>query len=284
MPEAIGAAGTAAHRIIPGTKERIPAVGVGTWQTFDVAPNAPERAELSRVVTRAAEVSGTVIDSSPMYGKSEGAVGDLTSATKTRERLFFATKVWTSGRDAGVRQMEESFRLMRTTKMDLMQIHNLLDVETHTRTLTEWKAKGRIRYLGITHYQASAFAELERLVKSKRYDFVQFNFSMGEPEAEQRLLPACADTGVAVIVNRPFSQGDMFAKVKGKPLPPWAADIHCTSWAQFFLKWIVGYPAVTCVIPGTRRVQHLDENRDAAAGPLPDAAMRRRMTDYLLAL
>jgi diketogulonate reductase-like aldo/keto reductase len=218
-----------------------------------------------------------------MYGKAEGVVGDLTH-DGLREKLFFATKVWTSGRDAGIRQMEESFKLMRTDRMDLMQVHNLLDLGTHAKTLREWKSAGRIRYIGITHYHDGAHAELEKIVRTKAWDFVQFNYSMAEPEAEARLLPACADSGTAVIINRPFSQGGLFPKVKGKALPPWAAEFDCSSWAQFFLKYLVSHPAVSCVIPGTRRVEHVKDNVQAGMGRLPDAAMRKRMMDYLARL
>lgn len=268
-------------RPIPRSGEPLPAVGVGTWQTFDVGPKAPERTELSQVLRLLTQSGGSVVDSSPMYGKSEGVVGELASALGLREKLFYATKVWTSGRDAGIRQMETSFRLMRTQRMDLMQVHNLLDLAVHAKTLKEWKAAGRIRYIGITHYHDGAHAELEKIVKSREWDFVQFNYSMAEPEAERRLLPACADSGTAVLVNRPFSQGHLFPKVKGKPLPGWAADFDCTSWAQFFLKHLLGHPAVTCVIPGTSRITHMTDNLQAGMGRLPDAAMRRRMTEYL---
>jgi diketogulonate reductase-like aldo/keto reductase len=278
------AAQTLSQRPIPRTGETLPIVGLGTWQTFDVGPRAPQRTELKEVLRELVALGGRVVDSSPMYGESERVVGDLTSELGNRNQLFFATKVWTSGRDAGIRQMEESFRLMRTRVMDLMQIHNLLDHDVHLRTLREWKAAGRIRYLGITHYHSGAFAELERLVKTKQYDFVQFNFSLDEPEAEARLLPACAASGTAVLINRPFAQAGLFGRVRGKPLPPWAAELQCASWAQFFLKWILGHPAVTCVIPGTRRVEHLRDNLAAATGPLPDATMRKRMSDYVATL
>jgi diketogulonate reductase-like aldo/keto reductase len=198
-----------------------------------------------------------------------------------RDRLFFATKVWTSGRDAGMKQMEQSFRLMRTKRMDLMQIHNLLDLETHTKTLLDWKSAGRVRYIGVTHYHAGAFAELERLVKTRTYDFAQFNLSMAEREAEERLLGACAQSGTAVIINRPFAEASLFGRVKGRSLPAWAAEIDCASWGQFFLKWILGHPEVTCVIPGTRRRTHMEDNVQAGMGRLPDAPMRRRMLEYL---
>lgn len=272
---------TLLKRPIPRSGEMLPAVGVGTWQTFDVGPKAPERAELSEVLRLLVQAGGSVIDSSPMYGKSEGVVGDLASSLGIRDKLFYATKVWTSGREAGIRQMEASFRLMQTQRMDLMQVHNLLDLPVHAKTLKEWKAAGRIRYIGITHYHEGAHAELEKIVRTREWDFVQFNYSMAEPEAEARLLPACLDSGTAVLVNRPFSQGHLFPKVKGKPLPGWAADFDCTSWAQFFLKYLLAHPAVTCVIPGTRRVSHLKDNLGAGMGRLPDAAMRRRMTEYL---
>jgi aryl-alcohol dehydrogenase-like predicted oxidoreductase len=270
-----------ATRTIPRTGERLPVVGVGTWQTFDVGANAPERAELRNVLRLLAEHGGRVIDSSPMYGEAERVVGDLTAELRSRDKFFFATKVWTRGRDAGIRQMEQSFRLMRTERMDLMQVHNLLDLETHLSTMREWQSAGRIRYLGITHYHSGAYRDLERLVRTKQFDFAQFNLSMAEREAEQRLLPACAASGTAVIVNRPFAEASLFGRVKGRPLPAWAGELDCTSWAQFFLKWILGHPEVTCVIPGTRRVEHMKDNVQAGSGRFPDAALRKRMLDYI---
>jgi aryl-alcohol dehydrogenase-like predicted oxidoreductase len=270
-----------ATRAIPRTGEPVPVVGVGTWQTFDVGPASPERAGLREVLRLLADHGGRVIDSSPMYGEAERVVGDLTAELRSRDRFFFATKVWTRGREAGIRQMEQSFRLMRTTRMDLMQVHNLLDLDTHVATMREWQAAGRIRYLGITHYHSGAYRDLERLVRGKQFDFVQFNLSMAEREAEERLLPACAASGTAVIINRPFAEASLFGRVKGKPLPPWAAEIDCASWAQFFLKWILGHPEVTCVIPGTRRVEHMKDNVQAGSGRLPDAALRKRMLDYI---
>lgn len=269
-----------APRPIPRTGEPLPIVGLGTWQTFDVGPNVPEREELKAVLRLLVERGGKVVDSSPMYGKAEQVAGDLAAELALRDQIFFATKVWTSGREAGIRQMEQSFRLMRTQRMDLMQIHNLLDVDTHTKTLQEWKTAGRVRYIGITHYHAGAYRDLERLVRTKRYDFAQFNFSMAERDAEDRLLAACADSGTAVIINRPFAEASLFSHVKGRSLPPWAAELDCTSWGQYFLKWILGHPAVTCVIPGTRRRAHMEDNVQAGMGTLPDAQMRRRMLEY----
>lgn len=275
-------------RAMPKSGELLPVVGIGTYDTFDVGPNlpksAPERTELKQVLREFAALGGTVIDSSPMYGEAERVVGDLTSELNNREKYFFATKVWTSGRQAGITQMEQSFQLMRTARMELMQIHNLLDLDTHTQTLKAWKISGKIRYMGITHYHAGAHAELEKLVKTNTYDTIQFNYSMAEREAEARLLPACRDAGVAVIINRPFAQANLFGRVKGKPLPAWAAEFDCTSWAQFFLKYLLGHPAVTCVIPGTRRVTHLADNMQAGMGRLPDAAMRQRMLEHFKSL
>ncbi|HKA39877.1 MAG TPA: aldo/keto reductase [Burkholderiales bacterium] len=268
-------------RKIPRGGEMLPAVGVGTWQTFDVGSNAPERAELKDVLRLLVEGGGSVIDSSPMYGRAEGVVGDLSAEAGLRDKLFLATKVWTSGRDSGIRQMETSLRLMRAQRMDLMQVHNLQDVAVHAKTLREWKDAGRIRYAGITHYHAGAYAELERLVKTREWDFAQFNYSMAERDAEKRLLPLCAESGVAVVINRPFSEGSLFPRVKGRALPAWAADFDCTSWAQFFLKYILSHPAVTCAIPGTRRVAHLNDNLQAGHGRLPDEKTRRRMVEHL---
>jgi diketogulonate reductase-like aldo/keto reductase len=271
-------------RPIPRSGERLPVIGLGTYQVFDVPPARLADTELRTVLQRFGELGGTVIDSSPMYGHAEAATGALASALKLRPKLFYATKVWTSGREAGIRQMDESFRLLQTQVIDLMQVHNLLDLKTHLPVLRELKKSRRIRYLGITHYHAGAHAELEKLVKSGDFDFVQFNYSLDEPEAEARLLPACADSGTATLINRPFSQAGLFGRVRGKPLPPWCSEIDCTSWAQFFLKWIVSHPAVTCAIPGTGRVAHIEDNLAAATGRLPDAAMRRKMASWFNAL
>ena len=275
---------TVTKRPIPRTGELLPVVGLGTYQSFDVGNGVGERESLKEVLRLFVQHGGALVDSSPMYGSSESVVGDLAAVLGITGRLFMATKVWTSGRDAGIRQMEESMRRMKVARMDLMQIHNLLDWATHLKTLQGWKAAGRIRYIGITHYHSGAYGDLERLMKSREFDFVQFNYSMAEREAEARLLPACLDSGTAVIVNRPFSQGSLFPGVKGKPLPGWAAEFDCASWAQFFLKYLLAHPAVTCVIPGTNRADHMKDNAKAGMGRLPDAAMRRRMAEYLARL
>ncbi len=267
-------------RPVPSTGEPLPVIGIGTWQTFDVGAAAAARAPLREVLQVFAEAGARVVDSSPMYGSSESVAGDLIAALGLRERLFIATKVWTSGRDEGLRQMEESFRRLKVQKMDLMQVHNLVDVSTQTKTLLEWKQRQRVRYIGITHYTSSAYAEVERWLRTKQYDFVQINYSLGERDAEKSILPLARDLGVAVIVNRPFAEGVLFRRVKGKSLPPWAAELGIASWAQFFLKWIVSHPAVTCAIPGTGKPEHMLDNLAAGRGRLPDEAQRRGMAQY----
>jgi aryl-alcohol dehydrogenase-like predicted oxidoreductase len=264
-------------KAIPRSGELLPAVGLGTWQTFDVGGNEAARAPLRAVLREFAALGGSVIDSSPMYGNSENVTGDLTQELGLRKQLFLATKVWTSGRDAGVRQMEESFRRLRTERMDLLQVHNLVDYRTHLATLRRWKEEGRIRYIGVTHYTASAYSELARVIANEDLDFVQLNYSLAERDAEKRLLPLAAERRLAVLANRPFAEGRMFRIVKDKALPAWSREIGCASWAQFFLKFIISHPAVTCAIPATRKVEHLTDNMAASIGTLPDAPMRDRM-------
>jgi diketogulonate reductase-like aldo/keto reductase len=271
-------------RAIPASGERLPVIGIGTWQTFDVGGDAAARAALAEVLRAFFAGGGRVVDSSPMYGTSESVVGDLCQQLGICEPLFMATKVWTQGRDAGARQMQRSIERMRAGRMDLMQVHNLQDVETHTRTLLDWKAQKRVRYIGITHYASFAYPEVERLLRTRQYDFVQINYSLGESESQERVLPLARELGVAVIANRPFAEGGMFGRVRGKPLPPWAAELGIGSWAQYFLKWIVSHPAVTCAIPGTGRPEHMQDNLRAGFGPLPDAAQRARMAQYYAAL
>lgn len=264
-------------RAIPSSKETLPVIGLGTWQTFDVGSDLGERAPLRQVLQRFVALGGRVVDSSPMYGRAEAAVGDLAAELGLRDSLFLATKVWTSGREAGIAQMETSLRRLRTRVLDLMQVHNLVDWRTHLKTLRDWKRSGRIRYLGVTHYTASAYGELEAIMKAEPLDFVQLNYSVVERDAERRLLPLATERGVAVLINRPFAEGALFRRVRGQTLPSWAAEIGCTSWAQLFLKWIAAHPAVTCVIPATSRPEHLEDNMQAGTGPLPDAAMRERI-------
>jgi len=284
MPQGSSAANGPLARRVPKTGEAIPAVGLGTWQVFDVATDAKEKAQAEETLKAFVELGGRVIDSSPMYGSSESVTGELAAALGVGAKLFVATKVWTSGRQAGIRHMEESMRKLRVERLDLMQVHNLVDASTHLATLREWKTAGRVRYLGVTHYHAGAHADLEKIIRPGDVDFVQVNYSLAEPEAGRRLLAAAADSRTAVIVNRPFAEGAMFRRVRGGPLPAWAREIGCASWAQFFLKWILGHPAVTCAIPGTRNPKHVADNLGAASGPLPDEAMRRRMSVYFESL
>jgi len=263
---------------IPSTREPLPVIGVGTWQTFDVGADNAARARLRDVLKL---LKGNVVDSSPMYGSSESVAGDLIAELGTRDQLFMATKVWTSGRAEGIAQMETSFKRLRVERMDLMQIHNLVDARTHLATLREWQESERVRYIGITHYQRTSFDAMEKLIRQETLDFVQLPYSLQMRDAEQRLLPACAERGVAVLVMSPFEQGGLFERVRGKPLPPWAAEFDCTSWAQFFLKFILGHPAVTCPIPATSNPKHLEDNLKAGFGRLPDEKMRAKMVKHL---
>ena len=272
-----GESSSTLERSIPSSGERVPAIGLGTWRTFDVGASRAEREPLEEVLGRFVALGGRVVDSSPMYGTAESVVGDLGAGLAIADKLFLATKVWTSGREAGVAQMETSLRRLRARRLDLMQIHNLLDWRTHLATLRAWKEAGRIRYLGVTHYTSSAYDELERVLRGEPLDFVQVNYSLGEREAERRILPVARERGVAVLVNRPFSEGGLFQRVRGRTLPDWAAELGCASWAQFFLKWILAHPAVTCAIPGTSRPEHLVDNMAAGRGGLPDQATRERM-------
>jgi diketogulonate reductase-like aldo/keto reductase len=264
-----------AERAIPATGERIPTVGMGTWLTFDVAPGAARDARLA-VLREFFSGGGTVLDSSPMYGYAEAALGDLVPRIRPA-KVFNATKVWTPTRFLGVKQMEESFAHWGVRQFDLMQVHNMLDWETHLVTLKDWKAAGRIRYIGITTSHGRRHDDLEAAMRRERFDFVQFSYSFADRDAERRLLPLARDRGAAVIANRPFDGGNLFGAVKGKPLPGWAADIDCANWAQAFLKFVVSHPAVTCAIPATTNAAHMRENMGALAGRLPDEALRRRM-------
>jgi diketogulonate reductase-like aldo/keto reductase len=267
-------------RPIPQTRELLPIIGIGTWQTFDIRNDRRELDQRQDVLRILFEAGGRVIDSSPMYGRAEAVVGTLLAEAKARDRAFLATKVWTSGQSAGVKQMEASLAKLQTPVIDLMQIHNLLDWRTHLRTLRTWKDKKRIRYIGITHYTVPALDELAAIIRAEPIEFVQFAYSLNVRAAEQRLLPLAAERGVAVIINQPFDSGSLFAQVRGKALPAWAAEFDCASWAQFFLKYIVGHPAVTCVIPGTAKPEHARDNIAAGLGRQPDEAQRKRMAAF----
>jgi diketogulonate reductase-like aldo/keto reductase len=268
-------------RPIPRTGEQLPVIGLGTWQTFNVGADAKERAPLKDVLKRFLERGGRVIDSSPMYDRAELVVGDLLTELGQARTPFLASKVWTMGKAEGEQQMRTSIQRMGRGRMDLMQVHNLVDAKTHLATLREWQEAGRIRYIGVTHYQPSSFDTLEKLIRQETIDFVQLPYSIVQREVETRLLPACAERGVAVLVMSPFEQGGLFEKVRGKPLPAWAADFDCNSWAQYFLKFIIGHPAVTCPIPATSNPKHLEDNLKAGFGRLPDEKTRAKMVKHL---
>ena len=269
-------------RAVPSTGERLPAVGLGTWGTFDVGPGAEMRRPLADVLARFVARGGRVVDSSPMYGRSESVLGALAREANLVPSLFVATKVWTRGKSSGLEQMGRSLRLLG--KVDLLQVHNLLDLDTQLASIRAWKAAGRVRYAGVTHYAASAHAELARVIRKEKPDFLQVNYSPVEPQAGKSLLPLAADLGVAVIANRPFGGGDALRRALKQPVPPWAAEAGCASWAQIFLKWTLADPAVTCAIPATSKVAHLEDDLGAASLPLPDAAWRQRAGAEIAAL
>jgi diketogulonate reductase-like aldo/keto reductase len=267
-------------RMIPSTGEALPVIGLGTWQTFDVAPESNTE-KLQQVLTEFETSGARLIDSSPMYGRSEDMIGRLTSGTRQGADFFYATKVWTTGKAEGIRQMEESFRRFRRPVIDLMQIHNLVDWKTHLETLRAWKEEGRIRYIGITHYTDEMHGELEKIIATVPLDFVQFNYSIFDRHAEGRLLPAAAHHGVATLINRPLGVGKALEQVRGKSLPAWAQEYGIESWSQYFLKFLISHPAVTCVIPATGNPAHMSDNLKAGSGTLPDAGGREKMGAYL---
>lgn len=264
-------------RPIPSSGKPLPVIGVGTWQTFDVGASPAERGPLAEVLRVLFAAGGSVIDSSPMYGKSEGVVGDLLKADGSRDKAFIATKVWTTGREAGIEQMRRSLGLLGTEYIELMQIHNLVDWRTQLATLRAWKQEKRITYLGITHYTASGYDGLEAVMRAEPLDFVQLDYALDDRGVEKRLLPLAADRGIAILVNKPFGGGGLIRRLAGKPLPAWAGEIGCQSWAQILLKFVLGHPAVTCAIPGTSKPEHMRDNVQAGIPPMPDAAMRARM-------
>ncbi|HYG19905.1 MAG TPA: aldo/keto reductase [Ohtaekwangia sp.] len=264
-------------RPIPSSGEQLPLVGLGTWQTFDVGNSPEARQPLGDVLKTLAQKGGRMVDSSPMYGTSEEVVGDLSTALRLNAKLFIATKVWTTGKDSGIRQMNESFEKLGRKQVDLMQVHNLTDWQTHLPTLQDWKAEKKIRYIGITHYTESAYDRVEHILKTTPLDFLQINYSILSRKAEERLFPLALEKKVAVIINQPFEEGALFRQVKGKTLPDWAKEFDCGSWGQFFLKFILAHPAVNCVIPGTSKPHHMADNMGAAFGKLPDEKQRTKM-------
>ncbi len=271
-------------RPIPSSGERLPVVGMGTSRTFDVQNDATAMEQLSQVLAAFFDNGGRLIDSSPMYGSAESVVGQLLGPEQGKSSLFAATKVWTDGRANGIAQMERSMQRLGVDVIDLMQIHNLRDWETHLPVLGEWKQKGRIRYMGITTSHGRDHAALAKILRTETLDFVQFSYNIADRNAEERLLPLAADHGVAVLINRPFQRGSLFQITRGHALPAWSAEFDCHSWAQFFLKFIIAHPHVTCVIPATSKVKHMTDNMAAGVGRQPDADLRRRMVAHVASL
>ncbi len=267
------------RRAIPSTGEPLPVVGCGTWRTFDVGDDPNGQARLAEVLNTLFAAGGSVIDSSPMYGSSEAVAGTLLTRLDAHGKTFVATKVWTQGREAGIAQMEESMRRLQQPRVDLMQVHNLVDWRTQLATLRDWKARGRIRYIGITHYTSSAFDDVASVMRSEKPDFVQINYAADDRDAEQRILPLAHDLGIGVVVNQPFGGGGLLARIGKTPVPAWAADIGCATWAQLLLKFVLAQPAVTVVIPGTGRPEYMADNVRAGVGPYPDQAMCKRIID-----
>ena len=263
--------------------EQLPVIGLGTYSVFDVESTAAEIATRKEIVELLLGEGGSLIDTSPMYNRSERVIGDVIAAGAPRQPLFLATKVWTDGRAAGVAQMNRSAELMQTEVIDLMQVHNLRDTGAHMETIRAWQEQGRIRYSGITHYRASALDALEAAAREHRPQFVQINYSLGERDADERFLPLMQDMGIAVLINRPYQAGSLFRAVKGQELPPWSKDFAET-WGQFFLKFIISHPAVTCVIPATSKPQHMKDNLEAGYGRLPDEKTRSRMVEFIKSL
>lgn len=267
-------------RPIPSSGEELPVVGVGTWQQFDVPADPPLLEPLRNVLNELFSAGGSVIDTSPMYGQAESVVGTLLESTGERDQTFLATKVWTRGRRDGIRQMEASLQKLNVSTVNLMQVHNLVDWRTHLPTLRQWKDEGKIRYFGVTHYTQSAFDRLATVMNERDLDFVQLPYSIGFRTAEERLLPLAQEQEIAVVVNRPFEAGGLFRSVRKAELPEWAGKIDCESWAQYFLKFILGHPAVTCVIPGTSNPDHMIDNARAGVGTIPGQKRREAMVEY----
>ena len=272
--------GAVIHRKIPSSGESVPVVGIGTSRRYQGTTEA-ERAQLKEVLRRFKELGGKVIDTAPAYGNAETVVGDLVADLGIRDSLFIATKVGAQGRDAGIDQMEQSLKRLRTLKIDLIAVHSLRDTQTQLRTLREWQQAGRIRYVGITTSSDRQYQEFEQTMKTEALDFIQVDYALDNRNADQRILPLAADRGMAVMINLPFGRGQLFRAVQGQRLPPWASDFDCASWAHFFLKYIVSHPAVTCAIPGTATVEYLIDNLGASRGRLPEPAMRRRMERFI---
>ena len=266
---------------IPSTGEQLPSVGLGSWQSFDISPGDRAGRRASAEILRTFfSLGGGMVDSSPMYGHAQDVIGQALGEMDETPSLFSATKVWTTGREAGIRQMEEALRLWRVNHFDLLQVHNLVDWQTHLKWLADWKESGRLRYTGVTTSHGSRHSQVADLLRNESFDFVQLTYSMSSRQAERHLLPLAQEHGKAVIINRAFEGGSLFRRVSGKPLPPFAADIDCDSWAQFFLKFVISHPAVCCVIPATSKLNHLEDNMGAMRGRMPDAGQRQEMIRY----
>ena len=267
-------------RPIPASGESLPVIGLGTWQVFDVAGSAEELALRQTIIELLVEKGGRLIDSSPMYARAEKVVGDVLAASKNRDHVFLATKVWTNGKASGESQMQMSAELMKTDVIDLMQVHNLRDLDVQMGTIRERQQDKLIRYSGITDYRSSELDEIEDAMRKYKPQFVQINYSLGERDADKRMLPAARDLGIAVLVNRPFVEGRLFRAVAGREVPDWASDF-AASWGQFFLKFIISHPAVTCAIPATSKLHHMADNLGAGFGGMPDEETRRRMAAFV---
>jgi len=281
LPPTLGLADSLIQRKIPSTGESLPVIGIGTARRYEAVTTETERAPLREVMRQFKETGGRVIDTAPSYGTAETVVGDLVAEIKIRESLFIATKLGARGRDVGIAQLEQSFKRLRTPMIDLIAVHNLQDTQTQLGTLRQWKQAGRIRYIGITTSFERQHTEFEQTMRAEALDFIQVDYALDNRKAGQRILPLAADRGMGVMINLPFGRGRLFTAVQGKSLPPWASEFDCASWAQFFLKFIVSHPAVTCALPGTAKVEYLVDNLGAARGRLPDAAMRRRMESFI---
>ncbi len=275
-------------RAIPRGGEKLPVIGLGTSGVFDIDDDPTRRGERRAVLQAMLDAGGSVIDTAPSYGNAESVVGDLLAAMGTRTRAFLATKVRVADRAYSIAEMQQSLGRLRSDKLDLMQLHNVGSSDRETTAqlalLRDWKAQGICRYFGITHYVEQAHERLIELMPREKPDFVQVNYSLAERNAEQRLLAVARDTGTAVLINRPFGRGQLFRAVRGKALPDWAAEFDAASWAQFFLKYVLAQEAVTCVIPGTDKLDYMIDNLNAGRGRLPDAAMRKKMLGFFESL
>jgi len=283
LPEGglLAQAGPLIRKKIPSTGETLPIIGIGTARRYEQIHTEAEKAPLRDTLRQFKELGGTVIDSSPTYGTAEAVVGDLVDELKIRDSLFVATKVSTSGRQAGIDQIQQSFKRLRTAKIDLIAVHNLRDTKTQLQTLRELKQAERIRYIGITTSFENQYPEFEQTMKAESLDFIQVDYALDNRNADERILPLAAERGTAAMINLPFGRGRLFNAVQGKKLPEWAAEFDCKTWAQFFLKYIVSHPAVTCAVPGMAKAEYVVDNLGAARGRLPDTAMRGRMEKFI---